>query len=92
MWIPFLHLDSLAQQLYILGPPFGVGSSGGIINCDNLFFMIGAREGGCQVSSTSGKINFGVVTGRGVNRVGMEDWKRLDTCLDRVRSLLQKCN
>ena len=92
MWSPFLQLDSLAQQLYILGLMFGAGSSGGIINCDNLFFMIGAREGGCQVSSTSGKINFRVVTGRGVNQVGMEDWKRLDTFLDRVRIILQKCN
>ena len=43
----------------------GVGSSGGIINCDNLFVIIGARQGGCQLSSTSGKLNFGVGTGGG---------------------------
>ena len=49
MWSPFLQLYSLAQQLYILGLPFGTGSSGGIINCDNLFFMIGAR-GGVEMS------------------------------------------
>ena len=45
-----------------LGATVGAGSSGGIINCDKLFVMIGARRGECQVSSTSGKLNFGVGT------------------------------
>ena len=46
-----------------LGATVGAGSSGGIIECYNIFVMIGARRGECQVSSTSGKLNFGVGTG-----------------------------
>ena len=33
-----------AADMY-LGVTIGAGSSGGIIDCDNLFVMIGARQG-----------------------------------------------
>ena len=37
------------------------------------------------------KFNFGVgMGGVGMNRVGMAGWKRLDTCLDQVRSIFHK--
>ena len=43
-----------------LGATVGAGSSGGIINCDKLFVMIGARRG-----ESSGKLKLWVGTGRG---------------------------
>ena len=56
----FIDGFTSAAAIY-LRTTFEVVSSGGIINYDNLFFMISARRGG-QVSSTSGKLNFGVGT------------------------------
>ena len=56
-----------AAAMY-LGATVGAGSSGGNIDCDNIFVMIGARRGEFQVSSTSGKFNFGLGTIEGITR------------------------
>ena len=85
---PFSQLASLDKQIYRSEPP--LGQTVQIVSTSVTNSL--SRLVPCRVN-ISCKFIFGVGMGWvGMKQVRIADWNCLDPCLDRVRSLLNKCH
>ena len=71
-----------------LGPPLGWA-----VQAASVHMSTSLSRSGPGRESSPGKFNFGVgMMGLVINLVGMEVWKRFDSCLGRVMSLPRRFN